>query len=180
MAVLALGALLAASGSAAHTRRVTIETRAVAPQGVRRLRPLARAATVSGAVVLKPRDDAALQRFIASATDPSSRVFHHYLTPGGFAGRFGPTQQALTAVRGQLRSDGLTVGVTSRNGLVIPFRGSAATVQTAFATELAVFALPGGGIAHAPTTSVSLPADVAGYVAAVLGLNDLVHEHRLG
>ena len=63
---------------------------------------------------------------------------------------------------------------------MIPFHGPAATVQTAFATELSQFALPGGGTAHAPTTSVSLPAGVAGYVTAVLGLNDLVREHRLG
>ena len=63
---------------------------------------------------------------------------------------------------------------------MIPFHGPAATVQNAFATELSQFALPGGGTAHAPTTSVSLPAGVAGYVRAVLGLNDLVREHRLG
>jgi hypothetical protein len=180
LAVLAGAALVVASGSAAHARRVTIETRAIAPHGARRLGPLARSATVSGAVVLKPRDDAALQRFVASATDPSSSGFHHYLTPGAFAGRFGPTEQALSAVRGQLRSDGLTVGATSENGLVVPFHGPAARVQTAFATELSQFALPSGGTAHAPTASVSLPANIAGYVTSVLGLNDLVRERRLG
>ena len=178
--MVAVAALVAASGSAAHSRRVTIETRAVAPRGVRLLGPLARAATVSGAVVLKPRDDAALERFIASATDPSSSSFHHYLAAGGFAARFGPTQPALTAVRDQLRSDGLAVGATSPNGLVIPFHGPAARVQSAFATELSRFALPGGATAHAPTTSVSLPAGIAGYVTTVLGLNDLVRERRLG
>jgi len=159
---------------------VTIETRAIAPAGVRLLGPLARTATVSGAVVLKPRDDAALQRFIAAATDPGANGFHHYLAPDAFAARFGPTQAALTAVRDQLRSDGLTLGATSRNGLVIPFHGPAIRVQTAFATELSRFALPGGATTHAPTTSVSLPADIAGYVTTVLGLNDLVREHRLG
>jgi Pro-kumamolisin, activation domain/IPT/TIG domain len=178
--VLALAALVAASGSAAHPRRVTIEARTVAPRGVRRLRPLARSATVSAAVVLKPRDDAALQRFIAAATDPRSHDFHHYLAPGAFAARFGPTGQALSAVRGQLRSDGLTVGATSPDGLVIPFSGPAGRVETAFATELSQFALPGGGTAHAPTASVSLPVGVAGYVTTVLGLNGLVREHRLG
>jgi hypothetical protein len=178
--VLGLAALVGASGSAAHPRRVTIETRAIAPHGARRLRPLARSTTVSAAVVLKPRDDAALQRFIAAATDPDSSDFHHYLTPGAFGARFGPTAQAISAVRGQLRSDGLTVGETAANGLVIPFHGPAMTVETAFTTELSQFALPGGGIAHAPTTSVSLPAGVAGYVTAVLGLNDLVREHRTG
>jgi len=180
LALLAVAALTAASGSAAHSRRVTIETRAIAPAGVRLLGPLARTATVSGSVVLEPRDDAALQQFIAAATDPGSNGFHHYLAPGAFAARFGPTQLALTAVRDQLRSDGLTLGATSRNGLVIPFHGSAIRVQTAFGTELSRFALPGGGTAHAPTASVSLPSAVAGYVTTVLGLNDLDREHRLG
>ena len=180
LVVFALAALVVASGSAAHARRVTIETRAIAPHGVRLLGPLARSATVNAAVVVKPRDDTALQQFIAAATDPGSGGFHHYLAPGAFAARFGPTQAALSAVRGQLRNDGLTVGATSADGLVIPFHGPAATVQTAFATQLSEFALPGGGTAHAPTTSVSLPADVAGYVTAVIGLNDLVRVHRLG
>jgi Pro-kumamolisin, activation domain/IPT/TIG domain len=180
LAVLALAALVAASGSAAHSRRVTIETRVIAPRGVRLLGRLARTATVSAAVVLKPRDDAALQRFIAAATDPNSKRFHHYLAPGAFSARFGPTRQALTAVRAQLRSDGLTLGATSANGLVIPFRGPAITVQTAFATELSRFALPGGTTAYAPTASVSLPANIASYVSAVLGLNNLVREHRTG
>jgi hypothetical protein len=177
---LAVPALIAASGSAAHPSRVTVESRAVAPRGARLLGPLARTATVNGAVVLKPRDDPALQGFIASATDPDSRGFHHYLAPGAFADRFGATQPALTAVRDQLHNDGLTLGATSRNGLVIPFQGPAIRVQTAFATELSRFALPGGATTHAPTASASLPAGIARYVSTVLGLNDLVREHRIG
>ncbi|HEX5191895.1 MAG TPA: IPT/TIG domain-containing protein [Solirubrobacteraceae bacterium] len=180
LALLGAALLVNASGSGAHARRVTIQTRAVAPDGVRLLGPLSRSAAVRGAVVLRPRDDAALQAFIAAATNPGSRSFHHYLAPGTFAARFGPGKAALSAVRGQLRGDGLTVGQTSRDGLVVPFSGPAARVQTAFATKLGSYAMPNGSVAHAPTTSVSLPANVAGDVATVLGLNDIVREHRIG
>ena len=182
VALLGAALLAVASGSGAHARRVTIETRAVAPDGVRLLGPLSRSATVRGAVVLKPSDENGLRSFIAAATNPRSRSFHHYLAPGAFATRFGPTEQGLvpSAVRGQLRSDGLSVGPTSRDGLVVPFSGPVARVQGAFSTELSSYAMPDGAIAHAPTASVSLPADVAGDVTTVLGLNDILTEHRLG
>jgi Pro-kumamolisin, activation domain/IPT/TIG domain len=179
-ALLGAALLIAASGSGAHPRRVTVETRALVPDGVRLLGPLSRSATVRGAVVLRPRDDVALRAFIAAATDPRSAGFHHYLAPGAFAARFGPTEEARSAVRAQLRSDGLSVGATSRDGLVVPFSGPAARVQRAFATKLASYAMPDGAVAHAPTTSVSLPAGVAGDVTTVLGLNDILTEHRLG
>jgi hypothetical protein len=180
LALLGVALLAAASGSVAHGRRVTIETRAVAPHGVRLLGAISRSATVRGAVVLRPRDDGALRSFIAAATDPGSASFHHYLAPDAFAARFGPSERAVDAVRGRLRSDGLTVGASSRDGLVVPFRGSAARVQDAFSTELSSYAMPDGAVAHAPTTSVSLPAGVAGDVATVLGLDDILTEHRLG
>ena len=100
LTLLGAALLIVASGSGAHGHRVTIETRTVAPDGVRLLGPLSRSATIRGAVVLRPRDDGALRSFIAAATDPRSASFHRYLAPGAFAARFGPTEQALSAVRG--------------------------------------------------------------------------------
>ena len=180
LAALAVALLVVAAGSAAHARRITILTRAIAPHGVRRLGRLPGSATVRGAVVLRPRDDGALRSFIAAATDPGSAAFHHYLAPGQFAARFGPSAGTLQAVEAGLRSDGLSVGATSVNGLVVPFSGPAARVQRTFATSLSRYAIPGGATAYAPTSSVSLPASVAGDVATVLGLNDIIAEHRLG
>ena len=172
--------LLIASGSRARPTRVTIQTRALAPAGARRLGPLARSATVRGAVVLKPRSDSALQSFIAAVTDPSSSAFHRYLPAGAFAQRFGPTAATQGSVRAALSADGLAVGPTSRDGLVIPFSGDAIAVQRTFATRLSRYQLADGTRVSAPTASISLPSSVAGDVATVLGLNGLIHEHRIG
>ena len=95
-------------------------------------------------------------------------------TPGAFAARFGPTAAALSAVRGQLRSDGLTVGATSANGLVIPFQRSGRDgPERVRHRALAVRAARWRHRARADDVGVAA-GRVAGYVTAVLGLNELV------
>ncbi len=42
-------------------------------------------------VVLAPRNSAALSAYARAVSDPGSAVYHHYLTPGQFARRFGAT-----------------------------------------------------------------------------------------
>lgn len=59
-------------------------------------------------VTLAPRDRAGLDALIAAQTNPASSPFHHYLTPAGFAARFGATPTQLNSVTGYLRAAGLS------------------------------------------------------------------------
>ena len=77
------------------------------PQSARVLGAVRSDATVSGAVVLRPRSEAALTRFIAAVTDKHSPLFHRYLAPGQFAARFGPAPSSIAAVTARLRAEGL-------------------------------------------------------------------------
>lgn len=154
--------------------RVEIQPAPLLPRGTRLVGALPAAARVSGAVVLKPRNNAALQRFITAATDPGSPSFHEYLRPGAFARRFGPTASTITAVRSRLHSEGLTVGRVSGNGLLVPFSGSARTVENAFGTELESYRLATGRTGRGTASAVALPRTLARSVTAVLGLDDLV------
>ena len=124
--------------------------------------------------MLRPRDDAALTRFIAQVTDKSSPLFHHYLAPGAFAARFGPAPASVAAVTAQLRLDGLTASV-ARDGLLVDFRGPAAQAERAFGVGLDRYRLADGTIGRARTAPVRLPAAIAGDVTSVVGLDDLVH-----
>ena len=184
--VLGAAAALAATGAAlvpassARPRRATVQAAAIVPHGDRRLGPLDRAATLRGAVVLRPRNGAALTRFVAGVTDPGSADFHHYLRPGRFAGRFGPAPGAGAAVAAVLRAAGLRVERPSGDGLLVPFSGSAAVAEQAFATRIQAVRLPGGATGHATAAPVSLPAPVAGSVAAVVGLDDTTAPRRIG
>jgi hypothetical protein len=154
--------------------------RPLIPHGSTQLGPVSPSAAVSGAVVLQPRDESALTRFISQLTDKHSTLFHHYLTPGEFAARFGPTPASIAAVKAQLQASGLTVTDVARDGLVVHFRAPASKVETAFHTGLARYRLRNGQIGLARTAPLRVPAAIAKYVTSVVGLDTTVNLHPAG
>jgi hypothetical protein len=126
---------------------------------------------VSGAVVLQPRDEGALTRFISQVTDRHSPLFHRYLTPGSFAARFGPTPSAIAAVRSQLEASGLTVTNVARDGLILDFQAPAGRVETTFRTGLERYRLANGSIGQARTAPLRVSTTIAKYVTSVVGLD---------
>src|SRR5271167_2500489 len=61
------------------------------PAGSSVVGPSDASATVTVDVALSPRDPAALDAFVQAVSTPGSPEYHHYLAPGQFAARFGPT-----------------------------------------------------------------------------------------
>jgi kumamolisin len=163
---LALGLACAASSSQARPHRVVIDRAAVLAHGDRALGALPHRTALRGTIVLRPRDQAALTRFIATVTDRGSAHFGDYLAPGAFGARFGPTAATRAAVSSALRATGLRVGRISADGLLVPFTGSTGIVDRAFATSVEAVRLASGRIAHATSASVSLPSQIAGSVQA--------------
>ncbi len=182
LASLALASLAVASTSvgAGPPGTVRIGSAPRAPNGARPIGPVSLSATVTGAVVLKPRDNAALVRFISDVTNKQSPLFHRYLAPGEFAGRFGPTQATIDAVRSKLQADGLRVGGVASDGLFVRFTGTAGRVESAFHTGLESYRLADGTTGRAATAAASVPSAIAGSVAAVVGLNDLARRRPAG
>lgn len=182
LGVVGVALVVGASASLAQTsssRRV-VQVSPQVPRGAVRIGRLPGSSAVTGAVVLKPRDSAALESFIAEVTDANSPQFHHYLPPGAFAGRFGPAQSTIEAVRAALRADGLRVAGVSDDGLMVRFAGSANRVEGAFHTQLERYRLADGSLGEANSSAVTLPGSLAGSVAGVVGLNTLVPEQSLG
>jgi Pro-kumamolisin, activation domain/IPT/TIG domain len=176
----ALAATGAPSAGSGATGMRVIESRPGVPAGARAVGALRSSAAIFGDVVLRPRDNAALVRFIAQASDPGSPLFHRYLPPGAFAGRFGPSRSAVSAAVSWLKAGGLRVTGVSRDGLLIHFSGTAGAVGRAFDTRLESYRLRDGFTGRATTSAVRLPARIAGLVAAVTGLDDLVQLRPLG
>ena len=143
------------------------------PHGARDLGALRSDATVAGAVALKPRNQKALTRFLAGVTDKHSPLFHHYLAPGQFAARFGPTPSTIAAVSDRLRAAGLTVTV-ARGGTLVDFRGTAAQVENAFGVGLNRVRLADGSIGRVRTSAIRLPETVARLVTSVVGLDNTI------
>jgi hypothetical protein len=178
-ALLALACFtISASGAGAAaptgTRAVTAAPRL--PHGAKSLGAVSTAKTVSGVVVLRPRDQSALTHFIAQVTDRKSSQFHHYLTPDQFASKYGPTPESIKSVTSQLQADGLNVQV-ARDGMIVHFSAPAGKVETAFRTGLEKIRLANGSVGQARTGAIRLPATIAGKVAAVVGLDNVVRYH---
>lgn len=162
------------AGAAAPTGTRVLAAKPLIPRGATRLGAVSPTASVSGAVVLQPRDEGALTRFISQVTDRHSPLFHHYLTPGSFAARFGPAPSTIAAVKAQLEASGLTVTNVARDGLILDFQAPANRVEATFRTGLDRYRLANGSIGRARTAPVRVPATVAKYVTSVVGLDTTV------
>jgi subtilase family serine protease len=80
------------------------------------------------------RNEAALDKLIAAQTTPGSPSFHKWLTPGQFNAAYGPTAAQLQAAVTGFQALGLTAAVSGPRQVHVS--GTAAQVQTAFATQL--------------------------------------------
>ncbi|MHB1964321.1 MAG: protease pro-enzyme activation domain-containing protein, partial [Acidimicrobiales bacterium] len=135
--------------------------------------PVAAQRQIEVSVVLAVPDPGQVSAFVAAVSDPSSPDYRHYLAPGQFAARFGPSPAAIAAVRAYLAGQGLAVGPTAGDGLEVPASGPASAVEGAFATGLAQVTLPSGVRGFTATATPSVPASLGGAVQSVMGLNDL-------
>jgi subtilase family serine protease len=165
-----------ASAASSNSSMQRIQAAPRIPVGATATGALGSTAAVTGAVVLKPRDNAALTAFISDVNNTRSSQYHRYLAPGAFAGRFGPTPATIATVKAALDADGLRVTKVASDGLLMTFTGSAARVESAFHTGLTHVRLADGSTGQATTSAVELPSTIAGAVSSVVGLDDLVHE----
>ncbi len=170
--VAAVAVVATAGASAPH--QVVVQRAALAPQGEDLGAPASSSAQ-SGSVVLKPRDQAALQTFIGKVSNPRSPEYRHYLAAGQFASRFGPTQSTISAVESTLRNAGLTVSGVSSDGLMVNFSGTTAQVDSAFSTQIERYRTTAGATGEETTKSVEVPSTISSEVSGVVGLNTLVH-----
>ncbi len=164
----------ASSGGSASTGPAVVTQAPHIPVGAVATGAPALSAPESGAVSLQPRDPAALAKFISEVTNKRSTLFHHYLAPGAFGSAFGPTQATISAVKDYLAASDLRVTGVAKDGMLIDFAGTAGSVEHAFDTGLATYRLANGSQGLATTAAIHLPASVAGSVAAVVGLDNLV------
>jgi subtilase family serine protease len=141
--------------------------------GATSLGPIAPRSELRVDVELRPRDPNALERFAMDVSTPGDPQYGHFLEPGRFASRFGPTPSALSVVRRWLDATGLSVVDVTANDLTVQVHGTASIVEDAFRTRIERYRLPDGREAFANTASPQIPADAGPYVAGVLGLNDV-------
>ena len=132
-----------------------------------RLAPAARLRIV---VALNLRDPAGAEQFVHDVSTPGSPRYGLFLSPADFAARFGATGEDYAALASWARAHGLQPGPQTASRTTLSLRGDVATLERLFATQLAAYVTPDGQPAYAPLVTPTLPAELEGRVAAVIGL----------
>ncbi|MBM9502968.1 S53 family peptidase [Actinacidiphila acididurans] len=134
---------------------------------------------VSLAVSLRPRNEKALDTFVARVSDPHSALYGHYLTKAQFAATYGRSTAEIKQITDYLRAQGLTVGTVHSGNLLIDASGTAAQVEKAFGTSISTWRDSASGQSfYANDAAPSLPSAVASLVSDVSGLNSRAKLHH--
>lgn len=115
--------------------------------------------------------EADLQALIAAQQDPSSPLYHQWLTPDQFAARFGMADADLNKVKIWLQQQGFSIDSVARSRNAIHFSGTVRQVEQAFSTQMHYY--KASGVQHfAPSTELSVPAALSSVVLAVRNLDN--------
>ena len=102
---------------------------------------------------------------------PGSSTYHHWMSASDIA-RYAPSAAEVQAVTSALKSYGVSVLSVAKDNLSIRARGTAASVESAFQTEIHQFTRNGAAY-HANVTPASLVGPAASLVRGVTGLTSL-------
>jgi pseudomonalisin len=127
-------------------------------------------------VGLQERNANQVQPTLRRMLTPGDSLYGTSLTVDQFVAQFAPTSSQVQAVEDYLAGYGFTNISVSDNQLLVEADGTASDVEAAFNTTLNEFSLNGATV-FANTTAAQIPSALAGTVAAVLGLNNVVALH---
>lgn len=147
------------------------------PDGTRQASDLGRVASaqeITITVQLQLQDKAAFDKAVDALYDPESPTFHKWLTEEDLK-KYAPAKEQSAAVRKELESHGLEILSADENGFSIRARGTAASVESAFNTEIHEFQR-NGEVFRANVRNARLSGVAGDYVAAVAGLES--HQAR--
>jgi kumamolisin len=135
-------------------------------------------------LALKNIDEAGSDAFVLSQYDPNSPNFHKWIDGEEFGRRFGAPDADVQALTAYLKAHGFTNITVSATKLFISADATVGNAEKAFNTKLANYDRPTyltakgePPITFAPSTQITLPANLAAKVAAVHGLSDILVQH---
>ncbi|MGH7913292.1 MAG: protease pro-enzyme activation domain-containing protein [Candidatus Binataceae bacterium] len=119
-------------------------------------------------VLLGIHDRAKLDQLLADQQNPSASRYHRWLTPAQFNKRFGPTRAQTNAAVQWLRSQSMRVKSIDRRGRTIDVIANVTEAEAAFATTIVA-----SGVNFANTSDPSIPAELAGVIVSIQGLDNM-------
>jgi subtilase family serine protease len=120
-------------------------------------------------VLLKLPDRSAFDKAVESLYDPASANYHHWLTDADLE-KYAPTATDFETVKNELVSRGFAVLSSDPRRFSLRVRGSIATIERAFHTELHTFEYKGRTY-QAHTTPAQLAGEAGDLIDSVAGLD---------
>jgi subtilase family serine protease len=132
-------------------------------------------ATIHVSVVLRrdPEAEAAFEQLLANQQNPSSPLYHQWLTPQQVGRLFGPTQNDLAAVSSWLTSQGLKVDSIAPSGVMVEASGTMAMVGNAFHTSFGSFSVAG----KSRLSTISEPSIPSALSPLIRSIHGLIETH---
>ncbi len=122
---------------------------------------------------LNPSHREELEALLAVQQDPNSPSYHQWLKSGEFDRRFGPDTATRDAIAQWLNQQGFAVSQSS-NGRALKFAATVEQAQRAFSISIAS---PDGGKHYGNLGDPTVPAQFAGAIAFIDGLDNLRAAH---
>jgi subtilase family serine protease len=122
-------------------------------------------------VFLSFKNQTALKNLIAAQATPGNSKYGTYLTPDQFRQQFAPDAADVAKVQRALRKMGFVIENTPKSGLFVEASGTVAQVKTSFGVTQDLYSYK-GKVLRANAETPRLPAEIAGIVSYVAGLDD--------
>jgi pseudomonalisin len=136
--------------------------------------PAAGQAKMTGMILALKRDpeqQQALDALSEALEDPSSPLFHQWLTPENFGLHFGLSQNDLDRVVSWLESEGFTIDDVPAGHWMVVFSGTVTQVESTFQVEIGNYRI-GSDVYLANASDPQIPQALSGVVESISGLDN--------
>lgn len=126
--------------------------------------------TVSFDVLLPWQNAQRAEQLAMAVSTPGNPAYGNYLSEQQFNAKFAPSQADTDAVVAWLKQSGFSSVKVADSGLYVHAKGSVATVEQTFSTQLKTFSVQGMSL-RAPASPLRVPASVRSSIAGVVGVD---------
>lgn len=134
------------------------------------------------AVSLPFADQAGMEAFVNSVSNPRSPNYRNFMTPEQIGARFGLSDDKVQAVASYLKGNGFKINLVAKNHLNILADCSVAQAEKAFGTTINEYQAqdprePGRNRYFSFSSALQVPAAIAPYMVDVSGLENFTKPH---